>query len=184
MTLKGLQRKKEKLSCQLKELSQEPEAALPMATATTSCAASTETASTHKNMAESLSHSSSIHSTLMKIFRPKPNDAAESSTNFNPSFTSHQVQQKKLIKRSARKPCTITPPAVKSTKVSQCALPTSHKLDKPVTITLVSPNTYTLPKVKEKKQLRKECKMGCCTFSESDSSEQVKKKIYEAFPLL
>ena len=101
----------------------------------------------------------------MKIFCPKSDVAVETASRINPSFginPSFVSQQLKTVKKNSRKPSAVTP----TSKISQVGL--SRKSDKPVTVTLINSDVYTLPKDKEKKQLRTECKMGCCTFCESD----------------
>ena len=174
--MKGFQKKKQKLSCELKELSSQDKPP----TVTSNCNDVSDIAETGETaaVAESLSDTLSIHSTLMKIFCPKSVETApksvETASRFNPSFVSQQL---KTVKKNTRKTSAVTP----KSKVSPVGL--SGKSDKPVTVTLInSDDVYTLPKEKEKKQLRKERKMGFCTFSESDSSDEVQKKIREAIP--
>ena len=121
------------------------------------------------SVAESLC-AESVHSTLMKIFRPKSSEKPTSS--FNPSGIAGKIShgQKKSLKLSRNQPGSVATPKVKDIK--------------PVTVTFLYPDVYNLPKEKDKKKLRDEGRMSFCSFSKEDSADIVNQKISEAIPCL
>ena len=82
----------------------------------------------------------------MKLFKPKMD-----TNNFNPSAIANKIHHghKKSLKLARKQ----DPPKTKGLKS--------------ITVVLLSPETYTVPK--DKKKLREESRMCCCSFSTDDS---------------
>ena len=96
------------------------------------------------NIASSLCDKTSVHSSLMKLFKPV-------SEGFNPSSVassiSHGHKRSLKLSRARGKESTDT---VKTTQ---------RKETKPITVILLSDNVYVVPK--DKKKLREEQRMNC-----------------------
>ena len=150
LTLQGYEKKKRKLTEEIESPS----------TASESTVLSSDNTFKSSDVASTLSDTS-VHSTLMKLFKPKMD-----TTNFNPSSIANKVHHghKKSLKLARKQ----DPPKTRGLK--------------PITVVLLSPETYTVPK--DKKKLREESRMCCCSFSTDDSVIVVNEKIISAFPHL
>ena len=113
--------------------------------------------------ASSLAHDDdgSVHTTLMKLFRPKSNP-----TEFNPSAT----------------PATATRKSLKlPRKLKSQADTTKQKATKTVSIVSVAPGTISIPK--DKMKLRNEGRLKFIDLSNNDAPEEVSINIHKVFSM-
>ena len=117
------------------------------------------------SVANSLSHTE-IHKNLMEIFRQK--SPLSTAAPFDPSAVPTKAVhgQKKSLKL-----------ARSSSGKGQMTL-------KSITVTLLPPHTYTVPKEREKRRLRDEGRVTCCVISKEEKVETLVLKLRNSFSQL
>ena len=128
-------------------------------------------------VAESLSHGAT-HSKLMEVFRRSAPTTGLSQTHITGS-----TSQTSTFSPSAL-PSKVLHGQKKSLKLARKSTSVIVRECKPITVTLLPSNTYSVPKEKEKKQLRDKGHVNCCYLSKEDTIDEVRLKLVKAFPAL
>ena len=154
LTLQGYNKKKRQLYVELDELC--PAMSAAASEGSTSTAGSSSSAIAACNVLAK-SNEESVHSTLMKLFRP--------GTDFNPSSV----------------PAKASKGHNKSLKLARKGSNTTKADIKTITVINVSSNSLSIPTNKEKLKLRSERKMSFIDLSPDNQHEDIVRNIRKAF---